>query len=81
MATTSAVKRALGLSIRHFRHELGLSQEALAQKAGIHRTYVGGIERGEQNPSFETVIRLIEALEISLGEFAADFELRVARAR
>jgi transcriptional regulator with XRE-family HTH domain len=76
MATPSAAKRTLGLSIRHFRHELGLSQEALAQKAGLHRTYVGGIERGEQNPSFETIIRLIDALEISLREFAAYFERR-----
>jgi transcriptional regulator with XRE-family HTH domain len=63
--------------VRHFRHELGLSQEALAQKAGLHRTYVGSIERGEQNPSFETLMRLIGALEISLSELSTYFELRL----
>jgi transcriptional regulator with XRE-family HTH domain len=77
MAREDAIRAAFGLSVRHFRHELALSQEALAEKAGFHRTYVGGIERGEQRPSFETAIRLIEALEITLSEFAPYFERRL----
>jgi len=53
-----------GKRIRHRRVELGFSQEALAEKALLHRTYVGTVERGERNPTLLTILVLAEALEL-----------------
>jgi transcriptional regulator with XRE-family HTH domain len=55
---------ALGRSIRERRLEIGISQEGLADRAGLHRTYVGGIERGERNVSFGNLLKLAHALEV-----------------
>ena len=51
-----------GAHVRKLRAEAGLSQEALAAKAGIHRTYMGGIERGERNICLKNIVRLAAAL-------------------
>ena len=51
-----------GANMRHLREQLGLSQEALAQRSELHRTYVGGIERGERNPSLLNILRIAKAL-------------------
>jgi transcriptional regulator with XRE-family HTH domain len=58
----------LGLAIRHYRGERGISQEELAARAGLHRTYVGGIERGERNPSYANILRLADALEVGASD-------------
>jgi transcriptional regulator with XRE-family HTH domain len=65
---------ALGRAIRRLRSALGLSQEQLADRIGLDRTYVGGIERGERNVSFEKVLRIGEGLEVSPQELIAKFE-------
>lgn len=52
----------IGLAIRHRRKEVGLSQEALAAKAGLERSNVGKIERGENNLSILNLLRIAEAL-------------------
>jgi transcriptional regulator with XRE-family HTH domain len=57
-------KAILGKTIRDRRVELGLSQEELAEKADLHRTYVGGVERGERNVSLENIVRIARALQI-----------------
>lgn len=59
----------LGHVLREFRQRAGLSQEALAEKAGVHRTYVGGVERGERNVSFLTLGRLLEGVGINWTRF------------
>jgi transcriptional regulator with XRE-family HTH domain len=54
-----------GRRVREFRAERGLSQEQLAELAGVHRTYLGGIERGERNPTLSNVERIAKALRVS----------------
>ena len=53
-----------GELVRQFREQSDLSQEDLADLAGIHRTYIGGIERGERNPTLQTIHKLAAALDI-----------------
>lgn len=53
---------ALGRAIRDLRVAAGISQEALAERCGLHRTYVGGIERGERNVSFSNLLKVARAL-------------------
>ncbi len=56
--------KRFGERVRAFRERTGLSQEALAAKAGIHRTYMGGVERGERNICLRNIVRLDEALSV-----------------
>ena len=58
------MQRTLGQNIRRWRERQNLSQEALADRLGLHRTYVGGIERGERNLSLKSVERLAEQLGV-----------------
>jgi transcriptional regulator with XRE-family HTH domain len=53
-----------GQRVRNRRLELGLSQESLAERAGLHRTYVGSLERGERNVALLNILRLAAALEL-----------------
>ena len=55
-------KTILGRNIRRHRLRLGMSQEDLAEATGLHRTYVGGIERGERNVSLMNIVELARAL-------------------
>jgi transcriptional regulator with XRE-family HTH domain len=55
---------AFGRKVRAFRDKLGLSQEQLADKCGMDRTYISGIERGLRNVSLKNIVLLSEALEI-----------------
>jgi transcriptional regulator with XRE-family HTH domain len=57
-------ERRFGQRVRELRERIGVSQETLANRAGIHRTYVGGVERGERNVSLRNIMRLAEALEV-----------------
>ena len=54
--------------MRELRERRGMSQEQLAQRCGLHRTYVGGIERGERNPSLINIGRIAAALGVEVGE-------------
>jgi transcriptional regulator with XRE-family HTH domain len=55
---------ALGEAIRRQRWELALSQEELAARCGLHRTYVASVERGERNLGYANVLRIAAALEL-----------------
>jgi two-component system response regulator len=61
------LKTTLGVAIKTERSVLGISQEQLAERAGLHRTYVSDVERGMRNPSIATVERLAEALELPIS--------------
>jgi len=60
-----------GQRVRTVRRAAGLSQEALADKAGLHRTYVGHVERGESNLTLTSMVTLSEALEVDPADLVA----------
>jgi transcriptional regulator with XRE-family HTH domain len=68
MATTGDSKKALGSAIRKEREGKTLSQEEFAHQCGVHRTYIGSVERGERNVSLENIIRIAEALGLTASE-------------
>jgi len=68
VAQRSQAHIALGAAVRDLRARRGISQEALADLSGMHRTYLGGIERGRRNPSFTNIRRLADALEVRTSE-------------
>ena len=72
----SDVKKIFGDSVKKIRHQLGLSQEALAERADLHRTYVSDIERGSRNLSLENIERLARALEVNVCALFATPELK-----
>lgn len=55
---------ALGKTVREHRNALGWSQEALAERAGLHWTYIGGIERGERNVALLNLTAIARALKV-----------------
>jgi transcriptional regulator with XRE-family HTH domain len=66
--------RAFGARLRCLRLAAGLSQEKLAQSSNLDRTYVGGIERGERNPSLKNIVRLAASLKVSPAELFREWE-------
>ena len=58
------VRRRVGLNVKRLRAAQGISQEDLADRAGVHRTYVSGVERGVRNPT----ITILEKIAGALGE-------------
>lgn len=67
-------RKKLGNNIKQLRLKLELSQEKLAEKADLHRTYVGAIERGERNISLDNILAIARALEISASELLEGVE-------
>lgn len=63
------IKQKVGQRIRELRHQLQLSQEALAYKSEVDRTYMTDVENGRRNISMEVLERIIQALEISFTDF------------
>ena len=68
MAVTPTRKQ-FGKRLRALRKKVGLSQEELGFRANLHRTYIGSIERAEQNVSVDNIQKLAKALKVSVDEY------------
>ncbi|MBS9438002.1 XRE family transcriptional regulator [Photorhabdus noenieputensis] len=68
MKKPTAVKFLFGQRVRYFRQSSGMSQEAFADKCGIDRTYISGIERGVRNPTLEIINIIANGLQIELTD-------------
>ncbi|MEJ0072485.1 MAG: helix-turn-helix transcriptional regulator [Candidatus Saccharibacteria bacterium] len=68
------IRKTFGKTIRQMRTKEGYSQEAFADAAGLHRTYIGAIERGEQNVSLDNIQKLAQALRVNPAVFFKDFK-------
>ena len=62
------IVKKFGEKVRKFREDKGLSQEELAFRAGVHRTYIGMIERGEKNITLRNIQKIAKALEVEIKE-------------
>ena len=63
------IKTKVGKRIKVLRNKLGISQEELAFRSEIHRTYIASLEVGKRNVSIETLEKVVNALEVSMSEF------------
>lgn len=68
---------ALGQAVREQREKIGMSQEALGFECKVHRTYVGGIERGERNPTVLTMIKMTAVLKTTPARLLREAEGRI----
>lgn len=69
------LRKQFGLAIKKRRNELRISQEELAFRSGLHRTYISDIERGSRNPSLDNIKKLTNALEISIAHLFAHYDI------
>jgi len=73
----TTAQQVFGNTIRDIRKQRGMSQEELADKSNLHRTYVGGIERGERNVSLINILRLAHALNVLPADLLRAFNKEV----
>ncbi len=76
MPVGSNIKVRFGQRLRELRQAKGLSQEELAFRAGLHRTYVSSAERGQRNVALVNLEKLSRALEIDIGDLFRDMSTR-----
>jgi transcriptional regulator with XRE-family HTH domain len=81
VAQRSQAHVAFGQAVRDIRGRRGVSQERLADLSHMHRTYLGGIERGERNPSYANIRRIADALGVKVSELVRHAEEVEAAAR
>lgn len=74
IASEQYILSRFGQQVRSLRQIKAISQEELASRAGVHRTYIGMIERGEKNVTIVTMMKLATALEINITELLKDFD-------
>jgi len=66
-AQTRKILSQFGDRVREARRDKGFSQEVLAERSGLHRTYIGTVERGERNPALVNLVRIADALELDVS--------------
>lgn len=69
-----ALQRKFGRVVRRQREAAGLSQELLAERAGLHRTYISLLERGQRNPSLEVIRAVAKGLGTTMAGLVAEVE-------
>ena len=74
MTNETKLKRSFGAAVRQFRHERQLTQQQLADTAGMLRTYLADVERGQRNVALANIARLTAALEITPSTFFRTME-------
>lgn len=74
----SALQSAFAEVVRKLRLNKRLSQEEFAERSGLHRTYISDIERGVRNIAFSNIVRICEALEISISKMMQMVERQAA---
>ena len=72
MSRKKNARQIFGINLRRYREELRLSQEDLAEKADLHRTYIGSVERGERNVSIDNMERLASAVGRTIPELLVE---------
>ena len=74
MAYMKTPQLQCGETVREMRLALDLSQEMLAELTGLHRTYIGSVERGERNISLQNIVSIAHALQVSPAELLKDIK-------
>lgn len=72
--TRDSILRRFGSTLRELRTERGISQERLAELAGVDRNYIGQIERAERNPAVVNIVRIAKALKVPPAELFRAFK-------
>ena len=67
------ILKRFGNKVRKERLRIGISQEELAARAGVHRTYIGMVERAEKNITLKNIDKICEALNLGISDFFSDF--------
>jgi transcriptional regulator with XRE-family HTH domain len=67
-AVENNIKKIFGARVRALRSEKGWSQEDFAFECGLHRTYIGAVERGERNVSLENIKKIADTFKIDIAE-------------
>ncbi len=70
------VRRVVGDNVRRLRKAAGLSQAALAERMGVDRAYISGLERGQRNPTIVTLWHIGQALEVKTAKLLEDLSRR-----
>jgi transcriptional regulator with XRE-family HTH domain len=70
----ATLRRAFARTVRALRRNAGISQEQLALRSGIERSYMSGLERGKHSPTLGTIYRLLPVVGVTFTEFAAEME-------
>jgi len=74
-APLSDATAEFGKRVRQRRNDLGLTQEDLAHRAGLHWTFIGQVERGRRNITLHNILKLAAALEIDAGDLTSDLPI------
>ena len=70
----NALSTEIGRRLRNYRQRIGLTQEELAERAGVHCTYIGQVERGEKNLTISSLEKISRSLQISISDLFEDIE-------